>query len=500
MKNNRLSILRLSKVILLVLALISCGQCIGQESASKIDQKDLKAIIKTLSSTQFEGRDIDNYGQIKTQEYIINRFKTLQVEPFSTDGYLEKFFLNQTGWGDEYILTKKKRKLRNFDRMVFTGGNQLNEEIEKEIVFGGFGTAEELEQIDVANRFVLILSTSQREEIAVKQRLYERNASGLIVFHKDDKSFESMKRTVKAHHAIKRYSIADCPNITLTDRSDETLFDDPRITTFLSAMSGINTIVIPGSEVKNVMGLSKKKLIDLANKREINMVPPSVIRIKLARVTKTIETANVIGIIRGESDQTIILSAHYDHLGKDEKLYYPGADDNASGIAAMLEIAEEFAQYKKLKYTMVFLATTAEELGLLGSQYHVEKPDFNPEKVICSFHFDMISRCDDRQADCNYLYCIDNGQSNVLDSLIRKADELFPHCTFDYSKNNSDIFSRTDAYNFMKKGIPSILFFAGFHDDYHKPTDTMDKIDFEVLENRIKLICEVIKLLQEVNE
>ena len=315
--------------------MMSC-LCVGQVETSKIDKKDLCDFIETLTSTQFGGRGIDDDGQMKTQEFIVNRFKELQLEPFSADGYLQKFSLRQNSKGELFIKT------------------------DREDVIGGYETDEAFKQ----------------EE-------------------------------------------------------------------------------------------------------------------------KTIETANVIGIIRGESDQAIVISAHYDHMGREESLFYPGADDNASGVAALLELSEEFSHCENLKYTMIFLATTAEERGLLGSLYHTGQPDFNPQKIICSINIDMISRCDSNHTDCEYLYCIGSNHSAMLDSLARKADELFPQCIFDYSGNNSGIFERTDAYNFKKKGVPSILFFAGFHDDYHKPSDTIEKINFDILENRIKLIGEFIKLIQK---
>jgi Zn-dependent M28 family amino/carboxypeptidase len=250
--------------------------------------------------------------------------------------------------------------------------------------------------------------------------------------------------------------------------------------------------------VKNIIGLSKNKLINQANKGRIKDVPPAIINIHFENVEKTIETANVIGIIRGESDLSIVVSAHYDHMGREDNLYYPGADDNASGVAALLELAEEFAQYKNLKYTMMFLATSAEEGGLLGSLYHTGRADFESDKIVCNLNIDMISRCDDNHTDCHYLYCIGNDHSDMLDSLVMKADELFTPCEFDYTENNSGIFGRSDGYNFQKKGIPSILFFSGFHDDYHQPTDTIDKINFDILESRIRLIGEVIKLIQHI--
>jgi hypothetical protein len=483
-----LSIFRLLRFLPFFLFLIIFHHCFGQEISSKIDKKDLKSFIKTLTSSQFSGRGLDNDGQIKTQEFITSRFKELQLEPFSADGYLEKFSLYQISRGELFINTQNHRKLQNFDRMIFGGVIQYNEEIKREVIFGGYGTEEELNQIEVENRFVLISLKDEREETNIKRRLEARNASGLIIFQKDDRNFETMKRRLKEFHTQKRYSIANRLDTVKLDSLFEEIFNT--ITT-------INTITIPEAEVKNVIGLSKNKLVNLADNRKIDDVPPVVINIHFERVGKMVETANVAGIIRGESDKTIIISAHYDHLGKNDKLYYPGADDNASGVAALLELAEEFSQYINLKYTMIFLATSAEEGGLLGSLYHTEHPDFDHSKFICNINIDMISRCDNIHNDCKYLYCIGNNQSEMLDSIVRKANKLYPQYIFDYSENGSDIFARTDGHSFMKKGIPSITFFSGLHNDYHKPTDTMDKINFDILENRIKLICEVIKLLQK---
>ena len=469
----------LSKILLLILACKSYGQVV----TSKIDQNDLREFIKTLSSIQFEGRSVDNDGQIKTQEFIMDRFKTLQIEPYLSGGYQEKFTLNQTDKGEVYLKTQNGQQLLNYDRMVFTGDIPPVKTIESQIVFGGYGTEEELKQVNVENRIVLILTESSSGDYEIKKRLEALHASGIIYFHKDDKPFKSTKNLLKDVHYRKSYSISD--------RHDATTIDAQP-----SEIPFLYFLMIPEAELKNVMGMSKSKLINLANRKKIKRVPATEISVHFEQAKKTIKTANVLGVIKGDSPQSIILSAHYDHMGMDDNQYYPGADDNASGIAAMLELAEEFKQYENLKYSMIFLATSAEECGLLGSTYHVNHPDFDPEKVVCNINMDMISRCDSKQTDCNYLYCIGNNLSEALDSLVREADKLYPNCMCDYSENNSGIFVRTDAYNFSKKGIPAILFFTGFHDDYHKPTDTIDKIDFDILENRILLINEIIKFIQ----
>ncbi len=176
-------------------------------------------------------------------------------------------------------------------------------------------------------------------------------------------------------------------------------------------------------------------------------------------------------------------------MGKSGKEYFPGADDNASGTAALLEIAEEFSGRKDLEYNIVFLATSGEEAGLLGSLYHVSQPDFDPKSIVCNLNLDMISRNDDKHDNTKYLYCIGTDQSKEIDSIIKKADSLFAECSFDYSLNNSKdplgLFTRSDNYSFYKRGITAIQFFSGLHPDYHKTTDTVDKIDFINLENRV---------------
>ena len=439
------------KILLWLFISFSCP-VYGQETSSKIDKKDLSDFIKTLTSIRFEGRGIDNDGQLKTQEFIVDRFKELQLEPFTPDGYLEKFALRQTDRAEIYMSTPSRKILKNLDRMIFDGDIRRNETIEREVVFGGYGTDDELNRINVESRIVMVVLRNQRDEYAVKKRLEERNASGLIVFYEDDREFDLIKTRVKDFYTQKRYSIVD--NCLATGTSQEEASEN------VSATPVFYTIKIPGQEVKNITGLSKNKLVTLAMTGKISKAPPTRFTIHFDRVDSTVVTANVAGVIKGESEQSIIISAHYDHVGKVDKVYYPGADDNASGIAALLELAEEFAQQgANLKYKMVFLATTAEEAGLLGSLYHTEHPDFDPEKVFCSINIDMISRCDNYHKDCDYLYCIGDGQSPALDSLVMEAGLLYPPCVIDNSGNQSGIFARSDAYSFKKKESPPSCFF-----------------------------------------
>jgi hypothetical protein len=476
------------KILLLISCLTSFTlQSRGQADKSKIDKKDLKTFMKILSSDSLEGRGTGSEGQRKAERFISNRFKEMGLNTYDQNSYLEKFKLNQTYWGEVYIKTQSTT-LKNFENMVFQGSNVQNEEIEKEVVFGGRGTDEELNQIEVKDRLVLVFVKNLRSIYDISAKLGQRKASGIIIANpENEKQFESIKNTFKDYSLQKRLSL---PN------SDTTRIRFARWDT----IKFINTITIPNSEIKNISGRSIKELNKLQEANKIKEVPVTKIKVKFEKVENEIETANVVGVVKGKSNKSISLSAHYDHLGKSEKEYFPGADDNASGTAALLEIAEEFSETRDLEYNIIFLATSGEEAGLLGSFYHVNHPDFNATDILCNLNLDMISRGDDKHDNNKYLYCIGTDQSAEIDNLIKRADSLFDKCSFDYSLNNSKdpagLFTRSDNYNFYKKGILAIQFFSGLHVDYHKPTDTADKIDYVNLENRVRQISLVIELLQ----
>jgi hypothetical protein len=477
------------KILLLISCLTSFTfQSQGQTDKSKIDKKDLKTFVKILTSDSLEGRGTGTDGQIKAERFISEKFKELGLKKFDQNGYLEKFKLNQTYWGQAYIKTQSKT-LANFENIVFQGSNIQNDEIEREVIFAGLGTEKELNQINVEGRLVLVFIKNLRANYDIGTTLEKRNAYGVIVANpENEKQFESIKRTYKDYALQKRLSFPQ----------------NDTIKNFLFAkwdrMKTVNIITISNSEIKGIIGLSQRELVKLIEEKRINEAPIKKVKVKFEKIVNEIETANVIGMIQGKSNKTIVVSAHYDHLGKSDKEYFPGADDNASGTAALLELAEEFSNKKNLEYNIMFLATSGEEAGLLGSFYHVNHPDFNADNIICNLNLDMISRVDDKHTNGKYLYCIGTDQSVEIDNLIKKADSLYDKCSFDFSLNNSKdpsgLFTRSDNYNFYKKGITSIQFFSGLHQDYHKPTDTADKIDYENLESRVRQIGLVIELLQ----
>ena len=214
-----------------------------------------------------------------------------------------------------------------------------------------------------------------------------------------------------------------------------------------------------------------------------------------------VNTENVAAIIEGSKfpEEYIIISAHLDHIGIENGEINNGADDDGSGTVALLEIAEAFKMAKMQgngpKRTVVFLHVTGEEKGLLGSQYYTQNPLYPLKETMVNLNVDMIGRTDPKRIDKdpNYIYLIGADRlSQDLHDISEKANLEHTQLKIDYIFNEEDdpnrFYYRSDHYNFAKNNIPVIFYFSGTHEDYHKPGDTVDKIMYELLAKRTKLI------------
>lgn len=212
------------------------------------------------------------------------------------------------------------------------------------------------------------------------------------------------------------------------------------------------------------------------------------------------DSQNIIAFIKGSEypEEYVFISAHSDHEGVIDGEIYNGADDNGSGTAAVLEMAEAFSLAAKdghrPKRSIVFLHVTAEEVGLHGSRYYTENPVFPLQNTVATLNIDMIGRVDDRHSENeNYIYLIGSDKmSTELDFIAKEANNIFTKLNLDYTYNADNdpnrYYYRSDHYNFTLKNIPVIFFFNGEHEDYTKPTDTADKINYPLLSKRAKLI------------
>lgn len=209
---------------------------------------------------------------------------------------------------------------------------------------------------------------------------------------------------------------------------------------------------------------------------------------------------NVVAYIEGTSkpDEIVVISAHYDHLGTDAVDIFNGADDDGSGTVAVLEIAQAFKKAKNEgigpKRSILFLHLTAEEKGLYGSKWYVQNPLFPLKNHVANLNIDMIGRVDDaHMRNKNYVYLIGSDKlSTELHNISEQVNTEFVNLNLDYTYNDENdpnrFYYRSDHYNFAKNNIPIIFYFNGVHKDYHKPTDTAEKINYELLTKRTQLV------------
>ncbi|MGB2244775.1 MAG: M28 family metallopeptidase [Flavobacteriaceae bacterium] len=216
---------------------------------------------------------------------------------------------------------------------------------------------------------------------------------------------------------------------------------------------------------------------------------------------ENVATENVVAIIEGSTkpDEYIILSSHLDHEGIKNGLIYNGADDDGSGSVALLEIAEAFQKAveagKRPQRSIVFLHVTGEEKGLLGSKYYTDNPLYPLANTVANLNIDMIGRTDPKRESDNahYVYLIGSDRlSTELHEISEAANKATTKIELDYTFNAIDdpnrFYERSDHFNFAKNNIPVIFYFNGTHADYHQPSDTVEKIRFDLLEERTRLV------------
>tara|TARA_B100001057_G_scaffold269277_1_gene269441 strand:- start:71 stop:1093 length:1023 start_codon:yes stop_codon:yes gene_type:complete len=214
-----------------------------------------------------------------------------------------------------------------------------------------------------------------------------------------------------------------------------------------------------------------------------------------------IKSNNLIAIIEGNEnpEEYVVISAHLDHMGKIGDDIYNGADDNGSGTVAILEIAEAFIEAKingdGPKRSVVFLHVSAEENGIRGSEFYTNNPLYKLTNTIVNLNIDMIGRIDPKRTNENmdYIYLIGSDRlsqelHNISESVNNKTTKLFLDYKYNDPLDPNRFYERSDHFHFAKNNIPVIFYFNGTHDDYHKPSDTMDKINFPLLEKRTRLI------------
>jgi len=211
------------------------------------------------------------------------------------------------------------------------------------------------------------------------------------------------------------------------------------------------------------------------------------------------DSENILAFIEGSEkpEEIVVVSAHYDHVGTKNGIVYNGADDDGSGTVGVMEIAKAFQSAKKAgkgpKRSILFLHVTGEEHGLFGSEYYTDNPVFPLANTVVDLNIDMIGRDDPENRGKQYVYVIGSEMLSselkvINEAANRNTNNLELNYKYDDPNDTQRLYYRSDHYNFAKNNVPVAFFFDGIHEDYHKPTDDVEKIDYELLKKRTQLV------------
>ncbi|CAG5076248.1 M28 family peptidase [Parvicella tangerina] len=444
---------------------------LAQKYAASITEKDLEKHLTVLASDEYEGRETAMPGQKKAAKYIENHFSAIGLAPGLSDDSYQQSFPVELKDPSKVEFKINGTELTFLDHFYYLGN--LNDTVynQVEVVELGFGvdaeTYSDYKNKDVAGKFILI-----KEGIPEKIELSA--AWG---------SWRNKLDAAANHGALGMITIQN----KFDDRVDQIrmFVENPRMQLHDKGNQQYN-YSIPNIYVSD----------SLVNAYEWN----GEMTVDLAIQTKELlSSENVLGFMEGTDlkEEIVVITAHYDHIGYDNGEICNGADDDGSGTVSLLEIAEAFTLAKSAgngpRRSILFMTVSGEEKGLLGSQYYSEHPVYPLENTVVDLNIDMIGRKDSLHDNDQYVYLIGADRiSKDLHYISEEVNKELIDFYLDYTYNEEDdpnhFYYRSDHYNFAKHNIPVIFYFSGVHEDYHKPTDDVDKILFPKLAKTAKLI------------
>ncbi len=476
--------LRISLLVLVFSSGVIFGQDpVAQQYGAQITATDLKANLSILASDAMEGRETGKRGQKMAAAFISATFEELGLTAPVNGSYLQPVELYSSGPGDSY-LTVGGTQYKNFEGIVYSGVADTGGEQEIEAVFVGLGRKEDFDQVNVTGRAAVIMLKPDGNFRGPVNLAREKGARIVVIYNADP---------VEAQQTLKQYqSYVSGGTLSLKKpeaKNGGVFIVTPEIAGQMLKTAAEKLVKIADQDIKKA-GLKKVKAGKFQFKTSVNVV--------------TVKTENVLGYLEGsdKKDELVIVTSHYDHIGKEEgtegDLINNGADDDGSGTVSVLQLAKVFAQAKKdgkgPRRSMLFMTVTGEEKGLLGSEYYSENPIFPLANTVVDLNIDMIGRTDPQHKDSGpYVYVIGSDKlSTTLHTLSESINETYTNLIFDYTYNDENhpqrLYYRSDHWNFAKKNIPIIFYFDGIHEDYHRVTDEVEKIEFDLLTKRAQCV------------
>jgi hypothetical protein len=452
--------------------------------ANSITADDLKKHLYIVAGKEMEGRETATEGERKAAAYIEGQFRALGLAPGNNGSYQMMWPLYRDSLVDASIEVNGKEFSVDKDFVINLSSGHTASLMGSEVVFVGYGLSDssrdDYKGINARGKIVLILPGSApaptgrgRQGSGIYEAAMKNGAAAILQVQSN---FPRRAGLSRGGLYTAAYRTSNPPNLFgISEQVAEAIMGAD----YASAKEAM----------KNASAQSK---LYKAN-----------VRLSFTKATKKIESSNVIGLVEGsdKKDEYVFITAHYDHEGKrgDSVIYY-GADDDGSGTVSVLELAEAFAKAKAAgkgpRRTIVFMTVSGEERGLLGSAYYSENPIFPLDKTTVDLNIDMIGRIDPKRKvgdSTNYVYVVgDDKLSSDLRVISEAMNKKYIKMELDYKYNDPNdrerIYYRSDHYNFARKGVPIIFYFNGTHNDYHRPTDTPDKIQYDLMARRARLI------------
>ncbi|MBN8785870.1 MAG: M28 family peptidase [Terrimonas sp.] len=453
--------------------------------AKIITVNDLKKNLYIIAGDEMEGRETATEGQRKAAAFIEDYFKSIGLKPGNNGNYQMTFPVYIDSLVNSSIVVNDEAFSRNEDFSFVISSNHSASYNFGEVVFAGFGisdsTRNDYRDIDAKGKLVVVLSPDMAGEPS------PQNRRGFNFFTQQE---AAMKNGAAALFVV---------NGKINPMEDKS---NMYVNAFQRSVR-INTFFVSEKIAKAIM----KDNYDAAKTATLNKSAASKsfganVSVDLQKQRLTLQSSNVLGLLEGTDlrDEFVVISAHYDHLGIRKGVIWYGADDDGSGTVSILQIAKAFAKAKAdgkgPRRSILFMAVSGEEKGLWGSDYYGANPVYPLEKTSVNLNVDMIGRIDPSRTygdSTNYVYVIGDDKLSsdlkpISESINKKNTKLELDYKYNDPKDPQRIYYRSDHYNFAKRGVPIIFYFSGLHADYHKPTDTPDKINYDLMRKRAQLI------------
>lgn len=442
------------------------------QSGDAINKEDIIEHIRYLSSDKLKGREPGTYGSKSAVRYIENVWKSHGVLPGGTKGYKQsfEFISGVTLSGYNRLKINETRKTFRVKKDFIPLGFSASGTFEYPLVFAGYGFGikdslvwNDYNNIDVDGKWVLVFRgspdgsgphSSFSEHISLRKKYMvakDQGAQGVLFVNTNNDENQEGLLPLRFRRSAK---MGDIPVIHISRETAESL---------LPSNVSLNGLQEDLDQARSSMSF------------ETGLTLSATVGLRTQKTKGT----NVIGMIpgKGSSGEMIVIGAHMDHLGyggegsgslqPDKIEIHNGADDNASGVAGLLELAEAISHIP-LDKKIILIAFDAEEKGLLGSKHFVENPTVDMEKVVTMINLDMVGRMKDSSLTVG-----GTGTSPLFEPLLDSLKSIH-QLNLSYSPEG---FGPSDHSSFYTKDIPVLFFFTGTHEDYHKPSDDWEKIN-----------------------